>query len=131
MMNALSTGGFQIQSTDKDKGKFAFEFTGHFSMANTDLVPYELYIRSDEEPEPYVLLNTHSITIDADEEYQLSAEVVPSGTSITWSVDTGTIASVTAGKVKGLTEGNTIVTAAITVDGVTYEDTCTVIVEGE
>ena len=30
MMNALNTGGFQIQSTDKAKGQFAFEFTGHY-----------------------------------------------------------------------------------------------------
>ena len=45
MMNTLSTGGFQIQSADKGKGQFAFEFTAHFSMANQNLVPYELYIR--------------------------------------------------------------------------------------
>lgn len=44
MMNALSTGGFQIQSTDKEKGEFAFEFTGHYSMGAQTTVPYELYI---------------------------------------------------------------------------------------
>ena len=32
LMNALNTGGFQIQSTDKAKGQFAFTFTGHYSM---------------------------------------------------------------------------------------------------
>lgn len=45
MMNALSTGGFQIQSTDKGKGQFAFEFTGHFSMDAQDTVPFEIYIK--------------------------------------------------------------------------------------
>lgn len=45
MMNTLNTGGFQIQSADKGKGQFAFEFTAHFSMANQNLVPYELYIK--------------------------------------------------------------------------------------
>lgn len=131
VMNALSTGGFQIQSTDKDKGKFSFEFTGHYSFSNPDLVPYELYVKGDSESAPYILLGDHSITLDIDEEYQLSAEVSPAGQTITWAVASGTVASVTAGKVKGLTEGNTIVTASITVDGVTYNDTCTVIVEGE
>lgn len=43
LMNALSTGGFEIQSTDKEKGKFAFEFTGHYSMAAQDTVPFEIY----------------------------------------------------------------------------------------
>jgi len=45
LINALSTGGFQIQSNNKGKGDFAFEFTGHYSMSNIDLVPYELYIK--------------------------------------------------------------------------------------
>lgn len=44
LMNALSTGGFQIQSTDKAKGQFAFEFTGHYSMEAQDTVPFEIYV---------------------------------------------------------------------------------------
>lgn len=46
MMNALSTGGFKIQSEDKGKGKFAFEFTAHFSIADQTKVPYEVYVKS-------------------------------------------------------------------------------------
>lgn len=46
MMNTLSTGGFQIQSTDKGKGQFAFEFTCHFSMDAQDTVPFEIYVKS-------------------------------------------------------------------------------------
>ena len=45
LLNALNTGGFQIQSTDKEKGKFAFEFMGHYSMNAQDTVPYEIYIK--------------------------------------------------------------------------------------
>lgn len=45
LMNALNTGGFQIQTTDKEKGQFAFEFTGHYSISDTDTVPYELYVK--------------------------------------------------------------------------------------
>ena len=51
LMNALSTGGFQIQSGDKTKGTFGFEFTGHYSMAEQDKVPFEIYIKvGTEEP---------------------------------------------------------------------------------
>ena len=49
MMNALSTGGFQLQSSDKAKGQFAFEYTAHYSMAAPDTVPFELYIKAGTE----------------------------------------------------------------------------------
>ena len=49
MLNSLSTGGFQIQSSDKAKGQFAFEFTGHYSMDNQDKVPFEVYVKSGTE----------------------------------------------------------------------------------
>lgn len=45
MMNALSTGGFQIQTADKEKGQFAFEFTAHYSLDAQDTVPFEVYIK--------------------------------------------------------------------------------------
>lgn len=44
LINALSTGGFQIQSGKDAKGQMSFEFTGHYSLADTSVVPYELYI---------------------------------------------------------------------------------------
>lgn len=46
MMNSLSTGGFAIQSGDKTKGQFAFEFTGHYSMDAPDTVPFEIYVKA-------------------------------------------------------------------------------------
>lgn len=46
LINALNTGGFQIQSTDKGKGQFAFTFTGHYSINAQDVVPYEIYIKA-------------------------------------------------------------------------------------
>lgn len=51
LMNALSTTGFQIQSSDDAKGTFSFEFTGHYSIEDPDDVPYELYIFSGEADE--------------------------------------------------------------------------------
>lgn len=46
LINALSTGGFKIQSGDKAKGTFEFEYTGHYSIENTNVVPFELYIKA-------------------------------------------------------------------------------------
>lgn len=49
LINALSTGGFQLQTSDKAKGQFAFEFTGHYSMRAQDIVPFEIYIKAGTE----------------------------------------------------------------------------------
>lgn len=46
LINALSTGGFKIQSGDKAKGTFEFEYTGHYSIEHIDTVPFELYIKA-------------------------------------------------------------------------------------
>ena len=46
LLNALSTGGFQLKTADKAKGQFAFEFTGHYSMSAQDTVPFEIYIKA-------------------------------------------------------------------------------------
>lgn len=45
LMNSLSTGGFQIQTSDKAKGQFAFEYTAHYSMEDPDKVPFEIYVK--------------------------------------------------------------------------------------
>ena len=49
LLNALSTGGFQLKTADKAKGQFAFEFTAHYSLAAQDKVPYEIYIKAGTE----------------------------------------------------------------------------------
>ena len=49
LLNSLSTGGFQIQSSKKGKGQFAFEFTGHYSMKQPETVPFEIYIKEGTE----------------------------------------------------------------------------------
>ena len=46
LISALSTGGFKIQSGDKAKGTFEFEYTGHYSLENIDIVPFEIYIKA-------------------------------------------------------------------------------------
>lgn len=44
MKDALSTGGFAIQTGDKSKGQFAFTYTAHYSIENPDDVPFEVYV---------------------------------------------------------------------------------------
>ena len=46
MLNSLSTGGFQLQSGNREKGQFEFEFTGHYSIDAQDTVPFEVYVKA-------------------------------------------------------------------------------------
>lgn len=46
MINALSTGGFAIQSSDNGKGNFAFTYTAHYSMSAQGTVPFEVYVKA-------------------------------------------------------------------------------------
>lgn len=48
LLNGLSTGGFQIQTGNKAKGTFSFEFTGHYSLEEQDKVPFEVYVQAGE-----------------------------------------------------------------------------------
>ena len=130
MLNALNTAGFAIQTTDKGKGQFAFEFTGHYSMDAQDTVPYELYIKAGNAVvTPSVTLNKHATSLAVDATETLTAVTVPAGETVTWASADTTKAEVTSGGVvTGKAQGNTIITASITKDGVTYNDTCTVVV---
>ena len=77
-------------------------------------------------------LNRHTVTIAAGESATLTAATTPAGQTVTWSSASSSVASVSGGVVTaGENAGNTIITASITVDGVTYSDTCTVIVTTE
>lgn len=128
--NALNTTGFQWTSTKDGKGQFAFEFHGHYDYDDPDTAPYDIYVKAGTgtDPTPSVTLNKHVVTVPAEDTVTLTAEVIPAGQTVTWtSADAGT-ATVAAGVVTGESDGNTIVTASITVNSVTYSDTCTVIV---
>lgn len=46
IINALSTGGFSLVTADSEKAKFAFEFTGHYSISAPDTVPFEIYVHA-------------------------------------------------------------------------------------
>lgn len=128
--NALNTGGFQIQSTDKGKGQFAFSYEGHYSMDAQDEVPYEIYVKGGSAvTNPSIILSKHSITIEAEGTATLTAVTVPDDATVTWASAISSVASVANGVITaGSSAGSTIITATITEDGVTYSDTCTVVV---
>ncbi|MBP5475124.1 MAG: Ig-like domain-containing protein [Methanomicrobium sp.] len=130
LLNALNTTGFQIQSTKDGKGTMSFEFHGHYSIDAQDTVPFEIYVKAgmSGSETPSVRLNNNVITVVDETTAQLTATVVPAGSSVTWSSSNTAKATVSDGLVTGKDAGNCIITAAITVDGVTYNDTCTVIV---
>ena len=131
LRNSLSTGGFQLQTTDKGKGQFALELTGHYSLEAQDTMPYDVYIKTGTSSgdTPEILLEKHNLTIEVDEEATLNVlRLVPAGTTITWASSAGGKASVSGGVVTGLEAGSTTITASITVNSITYSDTCTVVV---
>lgn len=43
LKNALSTGGFTLQTSKNGKGQTSLELTGHVSMSAQDVVPMEFY----------------------------------------------------------------------------------------
>lgn len=132
-MDVMSTGGFQMQTTEKAKTQWAFEFTAHYSLDAQDNVPYEVYISEgfNGAQSPEILLGRHSVTIAVGEKVNLYPPLrkVPKSATVTWSSSATAKATVSSGEVTGVAEGTTIITASITVDGVAYTDTCTVIVE--
>jgi hypothetical protein len=45
LVDALSVSGFSMQSTDKEKGQFAFEYMGHSSIYTPEVLPFEVYVK--------------------------------------------------------------------------------------
>lgn len=51
LINALSTGGFSLQTTKNGKGKVSMELTGHVSIQDQDTMPMEFYSSGPSESE--------------------------------------------------------------------------------
>ena len=130
LMNALNNAGFQITTTKNNKGQLAFEYHGHYSINSQDTVPFEIYCKTGSAPElPFIILDKHVLEMTVGDTFTFNPTVKPTGQTVTYSSGTMAKASVTsAGKVTAASAGSSIITASITVDGVTYTDTCTVIV---
>lgn len=48
LLNALSTGGFTLQTTKNGKGQVSVELTGHVSIDDQDTMPMEFYSQAAE-----------------------------------------------------------------------------------
>ena len=82
--------------------------------------------------EPSVTIDKTEATIKVGDTLTLKAVTYPAAETVTWSAsDSGTYASVNSstGVVTGVAEGEATITATITVNGVSYTDTCTITVE--
>lgn len=134
---AIDVEGFKpvccitIDSTKADADKLATLEGILYGTTNTDArlpLPAEVVSILGGSATPSVLLNTHGTTVTAGDTVTLTATTVPASQTVTWSTSNGDKATVADGVVTGEAEGQAIITAAITVDGVTYTDTCTVVV---
>lgn len=130
LKNAISTGGLNIQSAKNGKGTSQTTLTGFVSAADVSKAPMEFYEIPPEGGgvDADIQLNFHSISVPDGDTVTLVASVYPLGSAVTWTSANSEVATVAGGVVTGQGAGNTIITAAITVDGVTFTDTCTVVV---
>lgn len=47
LINALSTGGWQLKTEKNNKGQFSFEFTGHYDLEDANRTPpFEVYVKA-------------------------------------------------------------------------------------
>jgi hypothetical protein len=130
LLNALSTGGLNIQSSKNGKGTNQITVTGHVSINAQDVMPMEIYDIPPEEPVivPDITLSRSNVTLEEGEKVTITATTVPSGQAVSWSSSDGDKASVSNGEITGVDAGSVVITASMTYDGITYTDTCNVTV---
>lgn len=127
MFNCLNTGGFQIQTEDKGKGKYAVEYTAHYSMEAQDTPPYEAYLVEGVEG-PFVQLSKSNEKVAVGSTVTLTVNKYPADAVVTWDSTDDDVATVSGGVVTGVAAGYAVITASITQSDVTYTDICTVTV---
>ena len=130
LLNALSTGGLNIQSTKNGKGTNQITVTGHVSIDAQDVMPMEIYDIPAETPViiPDILLNKANIALVEDETDTIIATTSPVGQAVTWSTSDDAVATVADGVVTAEGAGTATITATMTYDTKTYTDSCNVTV---
>jgi len=119
ILNALSTGGFSLQTTKNGKGQIALEFTGHVSINAQKVVPMVIYsidptedikykvtqqlshVTSDYTDETVDAGDDLEITLTADDTYTISAVTVTMGGTILPTAWNSTTSKVTIAEVTG------------------------------
>ena len=79
---------------------------------------------------PSVTLGSAETSAVVGDIFNLMITTVPNDATVTWTSSDAEVASVmeNSGTITALTEGTTVITASITVDGTVYSDFCTVTV---
>lgn len=75
-----------------------------------------------------VSLNKHNASVAVSGTTTITATTTPTGKTVTWTSSDTSKATVSNGTVTGVAAGSAIVTASVTVDGLTYESKCAVTV---
>lgn len=127
LSNALSTGGFTLQTTKNGKGQVSLTIKAFPRLADPDIVPMDFYSIEGTDT-PYVSLNKSSLELEGMESETLIATVSPVGATVTWSSSNTSKATVNSSGVvtAGTSPGTATITAKITVNGTDYTDTCSV-----
>jgi len=117
LMNALSTGGFSLQTTKNGKGQIGLTITGHVSISAQSVVPMVFYSMDPEDVDAWTVIQTlshvtsdftgssianegaFSATLTADEDYAIENVIVMMGgediTDTAYDAGEVTIASAT------------------------------------
>lgn len=113
LINALSTGGFSIQTTKNGKGQVSIELTGHVSINAQSVMPMEFY--SADGTETGIVLNKSTLNLTGVGDTEtLIATTVPVGATVTWASNNEAVATVTSGGlVTAVAEGECTITASI------------------
>ena len=135
IINALSTGGFSLQTTKNGKGQVSLEITGHVSINDQDTIPMVFYsIDPNEETVPVtgVGLTPSTLSLAKDATRKLKVTITPDNATdkaVTFASSATTYATVDAnGVVTGKAAGSATITVT-THDG-SFTDTCAVTVTG-
>lgn len=131
LKNALSTGGFSLQTSKAGKGQLAVTLTGHVSINAQNEMPMVFYSTTGTAPvTPTVEFAKHSITLAPSATEKVNVTTIPSGATVTYTTGNAKVATVASdGTITAVGAGDTIITASIAVADVEYTDTCTVVVE--
>lgn len=127
LLNALSTGGLNIQSSKNGKGTNAVTVTGHVSIHAQDVMPMVIYDIPPEE-EIKVILDKETASVDVESTVTITATTNPADATVTWTSSDDTVATVDGGVVTGVAKGTATITASITVEGKEYTAACVVTV---
>lgn len=121
----------EIDSTKVPSAKMALIEEALYGTNSTEpriLMPADIVEIINGADIPSVTLDKHYVSITTTGSATLTATTVPTDAEVTWSSASTSVATVSDGVITPAGAGNTIVTATITSDGVTYNDTCTVVV---